>query len=79
MATHVPELKRPTDKKARNRLHTQGDPVLLQDPECRARHAPFHTKMALAIELVEAAIRHKVPVGVVVFDAWYLAEDLVRV
>jgi DDE family transposase len=29
--------------------------------------------------LVEEAIRSKVPFGVVVFDAWYLAEDLVRV
>jgi hypothetical protein len=27
---------------------------------------------------VEEAIRDKVPFGVVVFDAWYLAEDLVR-
>jgi hypothetical protein len=79
VAQHVPDLKIPTAKKARNRLHQQVDPVRLQDPECRARHAQFHTKMALAIELVEAAIRHKVPFGVVVFDAWYLAEDVVRV
>ena len=79
VATHVPELKRPTDHKARTRLHQQVDPVRLQDPECRARQAPFQTTMALAIELVEAAIRHQVPVGVVVFDAWYLAEDVVRV
>jgi hypothetical protein len=78
VATHVPELKRPTDNKARHRLHTPVDPVRLQDPECRARQAPFHTKMALASELVEAAIRHQVPCGVVVFDAWYLAEDVVR-
>jgi hypothetical protein len=28
---------------------------------------------------VEEAIRSKVPFGVVVFDAWYLAEDLVQV
>jgi hypothetical protein len=28
---------------------------------------------------VEEAIRHKVPFGVVVFDAWYLAEDLIQV
>ena len=53
--------------------------MLLQDPEFRARHEQFRTKIALAIELVEEAIRHKVPFGVVVFDAWYLAEDLVRV
>jgi DDE superfamily endonuclease len=79
VAKHFPDLKIPTEKKARNRLHKQVDSVLLQEPEFRARHAQFHTKIALAIELVEAAIRHKVPFGVVVFDAWYLAEDLVRV
>jgi hypothetical protein len=76
---HVPDLNIPTEKKARNRRHKQVDPVLLQDPEFRTRHAQFQTKIALAMELVEAAIRHKVPFGVVVFDAWYLAEDLVRV
>ena len=79
VAKHFPELQIPTERKARNRLHKQVDPVLLQDPEFRARHEQFRTKIALAIELVEEAIRHKVPFGVVVFDAWYLAEDLVQV
>jgi hypothetical protein len=79
VAKHFPELKIPTDKKARNRLHKQVDPVLLQDPEFRARHEQFRPKIAMAIELVEEAIRHKVPFGVVVFDAWYLAEELVQV
>ena len=79
VAKHVPDLKIPTDKKARNRLHQQVDAVLLQDPEFRARHEQFQTKMALAIELVEEAIRYKVPFGVVVFDTWYLAEELVQV
>jgi hypothetical protein len=79
VAKHFPELKMPTDNKARNRLHKQVDPVLIQDPEFRARHEQFRTKIALAIELVEEAIRHKVPFGVVVFDAWYLAEELVQV
>lgn len=78
VAKHFPDLKIPTDKKARNRLHKQVDPVLLQDPEFQARHEQFRTKIALAIDLVEEAIRRKVPFGVVVFDAWYLAEDLVR-
>jgi hypothetical protein len=55
------------------------DSVLLQDPECRARHEQFQTKIALAIDLVEAAIGRKVSFGVVVFDAWYLAEDLIQV
>jgi DDE superfamily endonuclease len=79
VAKHVPDLKLPTDKKARNRLHKQVDPLLLQDPEFRARHEQFRTKIALATELLEEAIGRKVPFGVVVFDAWYLAEDLVQV
>jgi hypothetical protein len=79
VAKHFPDLKIPTDVKARNRLHKQVDPVLLQDPEFRVRHEQFRTKIVLAIELVEEAIRCKVPFGVVVFDAWYLAEDVVRV
>src|SRR5918999_2361453 len=79
VAKHFPDLTIPTEKKARNRLHKQVDPVLLQDLEFRARHEQFRTKIALAIELVEEAIRHKVPFGVVVFDAWYLAEDVGRV
>jgi DDE superfamily endonuclease len=79
VAKHFPALPIPTHTKARNRLHKQVDPTLLQDPEFRARHEQFRTKIALAVELVEEAIRCKVPFGVVVFDAWYLAEDLVRV
>ena len=79
VATHFPELKIPPDKKTRNRLHQQVDPVWLQDPEFRARHAQFRPKIALAIDLVEEASGRKVPVGVVVFDAWSLAEDVVQV
>ena len=51
----------------------------LQDPDFRARHEPFRTTIALAIDLVEEAIRCKVPGGVVGFDVWELAEDVVRV
>jgi hypothetical protein len=79
VAKHFPALPIPTNTKACNRLHQQVDPVLLQDPEFRARHELFRTKIAVAIDLVEEAIGRKVPFGVVVFDAWYLAEDLVRV
>jgi hypothetical protein len=79
VAKHVPDVKIPREKKARNRLHQQVDPVLLEDPEFRARHEQFQTKIGLAMELVEEAIRCKVPFGVVVFDAWYLAEELVQV
>jgi hypothetical protein len=38
VATHFRDLPLPREKKARHRLHTQVDPVLLQDPEFRARH-----------------------------------------
>ena len=79
VAKHFPDLTIPRETKGRNRLHKQVDPVLLQDAEFRARHEQFQTKISLAIELVEAAIRGKVPFGVVVFDAWYLAEDLIQV
>ncbi len=79
VAKYFPDLKIPTDKKGRNRLHKQVDPVLLQDPEFRARHEQFRTKIALASELGEEAIQYKVPFGVVMFDAWYLAEDLIQV
>jgi hypothetical protein len=79
VAKHVPDLQIPTDVKARNRLHKQVDPVWLQDPECRVRHEPCRTNIVLAIALVEEAIRCTVPFGVVVFEAWYLAEDVVRV
>jgi DDE superfamily endonuclease len=74
-----PDRKIPRDTKGRNRLHKQVDPVWLQEPEFRARHAQFRTKIALAVERIEEAIRHKVPFGVVVFDAWSLAEDVVQV
>ena len=57
LAKHFPDLPIPREKKARNRLHKQVDPVLLQDPEFRARHEQFRTKIALAIDLVEEAIR----------------------
>jgi DDE superfamily endonuclease len=79
VARHCPELKIPRERQARNRLHKQVDPVWLQDPECRARHERCRTNIALAIDLGEEAIRHKVPFGVVVCDAWSLAEALVQV
>src|SRR5262249_32434946 len=37
----------------------------------------FRTKIDLGIELLEAAIQHKVPFRVLLFDTWYLADELV--
>src|SRR6266508_5483348 len=76
---HFPDLKIPTEKKARAQLHKEVDPVLLTDPAFAALHAQFRTKIALGIDLVETAIRRKVPFEVVLFDGWYLAEELVKV
>jgi len=78
VAKQCPELTIPTANKVRNRLHQPGDSVRLQASEVRTRHAACHTTMALAVALVEAAIRHKGPLGVGVFDAWDLAEAVVR-
>jgi SRSO17 transposase len=77
VAKHFPERVIPTAKKARARFHKEVDPLLLADEEFAALHAQFRTKIALGIELLEAAIRHKVPFEVVLFDGWYLAEELV--
>lgn len=77
VAHQFPDQAIPTEKKARARLHKLVDPVLLTDPDFAALHAQFRTKIALGIELIESAIRHRVPFEVVVFDGWYLAEDLV--
>jgi len=64
-------------KKERARLHKDVDPILLEDPDFQKLHHQFRTKIDLGIDLLEAAIRHKVPFGVLLFDSWYLAEELV--
>jgi hypothetical protein len=69
---------RPRQHNARTRMHTPGAPVWLVEPACRARQAQVRTTMARAIALVDAAIRCHGRVGVGVFDAWSLAEDVVR-
>src|SRR6266536_1786349 len=78
VTNHFPDRTIPTQKKARAQLHKEIDPTLLQDPAFAALHQQFRTKIALGIELLETAIRRKVPFGVVVFDGWYLAEELVK-
>jgi hypothetical protein len=55
------------------------EPVLLEDPAFQKLHQQFRTKIDLGIELLEAAIRHKVPFSVLLFDSWYLADELVSV
>ena len=40
-------------------------------------HQQFRTKIDLGIDLLEAAIQHQVPLSVLLFDSWYLADELV--
>jgi hypothetical protein len=76
---HFPDQVIPTTKKERAKLHKVVDPVLLNDPDFQSLHAQFHTKIELAIELVRKAGARELPFSVVLFDSWYLAEDLVSV
>src|SRR5438105_4304092 len=74
---HFPDRTIPTTKKDRTRFHKEGDPVLLDDPDFQQLHQQFRTKIDLGIALVEAAIQHNVPFRVLLFDSWYLADELV--
>jgi len=74
---HFPDRPIPTQKKERARLHKVVDPILLEDPDFEQLHQQFRTKIDLGIALLEAAIQHKVPFSVLLFDSWYLAEELV--
>src|SRR5207249_5872609 len=42
-------------------------------------HRWFRTRMDLGIGLLEAGMRHKVPWSVLLFDSWYLADELVSI
>jgi hypothetical protein len=74
---HFPDRPIPKTKKERARLHKAVDPILLQAPDFGTLHQQFRTKIDLAIELLEAALQHKVPFRVLLFDSWYLADELV--
>jgi SRSO17 transposase len=74
---HCPHRLIPTTKKDRARLHKEVDPLLLTDPAFEKLHQQFRTKIDLGIDLLDSAIQHKVPFRVLLFDSWYLAEELV--
>jgi SRSO17 transposase len=76
---HFPDREIPKRKKERAQFHKAVDPVLLQDPAFQALHQQFRTKIELAIELLEAAIAHRLPFHIVLFDSWYLAEDFITI
>ena len=76
---HFPDREIPKRKKERAQFHKVVDPVLLQDPDFQTLDQQFRTKIALAIDLLEAALRRKLPFSVVLFDSWYLAEEFVAI
>ncbi|HEY6405991.1 MAG TPA: transposase, partial [Ktedonobacteraceae bacterium] len=73
---HFPDRPMPTTKKARARFHKEVDPTLLDDPDFQKLPTQFRTKIDLGIALLDAAIQPKVPFRVLLFDSWYLAEEL---
>lgn len=75
---HFPDRVIPTQKKERAAFHKQVDPLLLKDAEFARLHAQFRTKITLAVELLEQAIAHRLPFSVVLFDGWYLSQELVQ-
>jgi hypothetical protein len=74
---HFPDRPIPKTKKERARFHKEVDPLLLEDPDFQKLHEQFRTKIDLGIALLEAAIQHNVPFRVLLFDSWYLSEELV--
>lgn len=74
---HFPDRPIPKPRKERAHFHKEVDPILLADPNFQKLHQQFRTKIDLGIELLEAAIQHQVPFSVLLFDSWYLAEELV--
>ena len=74
---HFPDRPIPTKKKERAQLHKAIAPVVWPDPAFEKLHQQFRTKIALGMALLEAAIQHKIPFRILLFDSWYLAEALV--
>jgi SRSO17 transposase len=75
---HFPERTLPKEKKARQRVHKDVDPTLLEDPAFKLLHEQFKTKISVAQELIQRAIAHDIPFKTVLMDSWYLSQDLVE-
>lgn len=74
---HFPDKEIPTKSKERNKFHQAVDQELLLDPEFARLAAEFQTKIRLASELTEEAVRRKLPFKIVLMDSWYLAPGLI--
>lgn len=76
---YFPNENIPKKKKERPKFKKRIEPTLLADPEFLAWHETFRTKISLAVKLVEKAIAKGLPFETVLFDAGYLAPELVDV
>jgi hypothetical protein len=77
---HFPEVELPKPRKERNKLKQKYEKrLLVADPEFAAKHAAFETKLKLAGQLVDDAIARGLSFELVLFDAWYLAPELIAV
>jgi len=72
-----PDRPSPTTTKERARLQKEVDPFFLKAPAFQKLHQQFRPNIDLGIALLDAAIQHNVPLSVLLFDSWYLAEELV--
>ena len=77
VAQHFPNEVIPKKKKARGAFRKRVIPTLLNDPEFLALHQTFQTKIDLAAELVEQAVANKLPFSTVLFDSWFLSQQLI--
>ena len=78
IAKHFPDQEIPPTTQARQTLHKQFDPTLLEDPEFAKLHEQFRTKLTIAHELLKQAIEHGLPFATVLMDSWYLTTEFVE-
>lgn len=75
---HFPEVEVPRESKQRNKLKKKYEHQLVaRDAEFAAKHHAFKTKIKLGCELVTDALSRGLEFAVVLFDAWYLAPELI--
>jgi hypothetical protein len=78
-AKHFPAIPIPPTSTERHKLKKKYEKQLCDaDPAFARKHQAFKTKLTLAVELINAAIRHGLECSVVLCDAWYLAPAVVE-
>lgn len=76
---HFPDAEIPKKKKARTAFHKRVDPDLHKDTEFHKLDEAFKTKITIAGELVDKAVKRGLSFSWVLFDGWYLAPDFIAV